>query len=207
MKIAILLGLPLSGKTTHAREINNYIDYSIPLVETGPIVLKAVADQGVETTPENIKRVVGSLKKEKGDAIFTVMAVEEIMNTYNENDVVFLSGVKARSEVDVVENLVGEDNVFLVSFHASFKTRHSRLLNEDRVLAAKQSNKTTEDMAMANDPERLRLRDYKELSYGLGDLMATADYVVNTEDKRWPHKSFDDTINQFKTIISELSEM
>jgi len=205
MKVVIILGLPLSGKSTHAIRVNEILDLNrdIPLVETGPFVYKAVENAGLESTPSNIKKVVKQLKEDEGDAVFTVRALEHIKESYSDMPVVFLSGVKAQSEVDVISNDIGRENVKLVSFHASFSTRHSRLLNEDRRNASK-GGKSVEDKAMAQDPSKLHLRDTKELSYGLGDLMALADYVINTEDVHWPHKSFPETLEDFKTVLEQI---
>ena len=105
--------------------------------------------------------------------------------------------------MEIIIDELGKENVYLVSFHASFDTRHSRLTNADRKEAS-EGSKSVEDQAMAVDPSKLVLRDTKELSYGLGELMALADYVVNTEDLLWPHKNFDDTIADFKTVINDI---
>jgi len=204
-RVIIILGLPLSGKSTHAIKVNEILELGaeIPLVETGPFVYKAVEEAGIEPTPANIKKVVQQLKENEGDAVFTVRALKFIQQNYSDFPVVFLSGVKARSEVDVIKEEMGDENVFLVSFHASFNTRHSRLLNEDRKESS-QGGKSVEDKAMAADPSKLHLRDSKELSYGLGELMALANYVINTEDKKWPHKSFDNTLEDFKSVIMQI---
>ncbi len=203
LKVIILVGLPLSGKSSHARILEQEED--IPLVETGTFVYKAVEERGLEATPENIVKVAGECKSQS-DSYFTERALEFIEENYNDKPVVFLSGVKAQSEVDLLRKKLGENNVFIVSFHASRPTRHGRLTNQDRQEASKQQGegKFTEDMAMANDISRFDLRDRKELSYGLGNLIALADYVINTEDKRWPFHSQEITLKQFKEIISEI---
>lgn len=203
MKVIILVGLPLSGKSTHARILEK--EENIPLVETGTFVYKAVEERGLEATPENIVKVAGECKAQS-DSYFTERALEYIEENYNDRPVVFLSGVKAKSEVDLLKNKLGDKNVFIVSFHASRETRHGRLQNKDRMEASKAQGegKLTEDIAMANDISRFDLRDNKELSYGLGNLIALADYVINTEDKRWPFNNAETTLKQFKEVIAEI---
>ncbi len=205
MKVVILVGLPLSGKSSHASVLKEKL--SIPLVETGTFVYEAVREEGLEATPENISKVAGARKSEN-DAYFTVKALEYIKENFSDKPVVFLSGLKARSEVDLCKERFGEDNVFLVTFHASVKTRHQRLMNKDRMESSKQTgdSKVTEDIAMANDISRFLARDKKELSYGVGELIALADYVINTEDKKWPFHNRDLTLEQFEGIIKSLSE-
>ncbi len=202
MKIIIILGLPLSGKTTHAKAVMN--DYNIPLVETGTFVYKAVEERGLEPIPENIVKVAGECKAQS-DSYFTERALEYALENYSEAKAIFMSGIKARSEVDFLKDKMGDNNVVLISFHASVTTRHQRLLNEDRKQeSAKAGSKGIEDVAMANDISRFNLRDNKELGYGLGTLMALADYVINTEDKKWPHHNFEITMKHFKTVLDEI---
>ncbi len=202
MKVIVILGLPLSGKTTHAKILVD--ELNIPLVETGTFVYKAVADRGLEPIPENVVKVAGECKA-ISDSCFTEMALEYAQEHYKDNEAIFMSGVKAQSEVDHLVNSLGKNNVFLVSFHASAETRHGRLLNKDRKEeSTKAGAKGVEDVAMANDKSRFDLRDNKELSYGLGRLMALADFVVNTEDILWPHHNFDITLKDFKRIVNEI---
>ncbi len=202
MKIIILLGLPLSGKTTHAKGVMN--EMNIPLVETGTFVYKEVEERGLDATPENVLMVVGELKS-KADHYLTEKAYNYAKENYTDAPAVFFSGIKAQSEVDFLIGEAGSDNVYLISFHASVRTRHARLLNVDRKAESK-GGKAQEDVAMASDINRFNLRDKKELSYGLGKLMALADYVINVEDKTWPYQKLDQTIEDFKIILSKIIE-
>ena len=59
---------------------------------------------------------------------------------------------------------------------------------------------------MAEDMSRFNLRDNKELGYGLGRLMALADFVINTENVLWPHTNFDNTLGEFKVILDEITK-
>ena len=202
MKVIVILGLPLSGKTTHAKILVD--ELNIPLVETGTFVYKAVAERGLEPIPENIVKVAGECKSQS-DSYFTERALEYAIDNHKDNQAIFMSGVKAQSEVDYLVNAMGKENVFLISFHASADTRHARLLNKDRKEeSTKAGAKGVEDVAMANDKSRFDLRDNKELSYGLGRLMALAHFVIITEDVLWPHHNFDITLKNFKRIIHEL---
>lgn len=200
MKIIIILGLPLSGKTTHAKAVID--EMGIPLVETGTFVYKAVKERGLEAVPDNILKVAGELKS-KSDSYFTERAYEYAKENYEDAPAVFFSGIKAQSEVDFLRREAGFENVFLISFHASVKTRHARLLNVDRKAESK-GGKAQEDVAMASDIRKFNLRDEKELGYGLGKLMALADFVVNTEDKSWPYSNFDKTVIEFKATLSDI---
>ncbi|MDH5401365.1 MAG: AAA family ATPase [Candidatus Heimdallarchaeota archaeon] len=206
MKIVVILGLPLSGKSTHARLVNDDPKFDIPLIETGKFVYKEVEERGLVAIPENIVKVASECKA-KSDAYFTEKAMEFVLENHKNKSIIFISGVKARSEVKFLKDKMGDENIILISFHASIQTRHDRLLNEDRKEeSSKQDGKSTEDLAMASDISRFNLRDNKELGYGLGELMALADFVINTEDKRWPHHTFENTMTQFKIILTKLTE-
>lgn len=202
MKVIILVGLPLSGKTTHAKDVTETMQ--IPLYETGTFVYKAVEESGLEATPENIVKIAGELKS-KSDSYFTEKALEYAMEKEGDDAIIFMSGIKAQSEIDYLNNSVGKENLFIISFHASSATRHARLLNEDR---KKESNargsKGVEDLAMSNDKSRFDMRDNKELGYGLGRLIALAHYVINTENRLWPNNNYEITLNQFNSILSEI---
>ncbi len=199
MKCIIVLGLPLSGKTTHAKAVE---DMEIPLVETGTFVYEAVKERGLEAVPENVVKVASELKS-NSDSYFTEKAYVYARENYSSYPAVFFSGIKAQSEVDFLRKEAGHKNVYLISFHASVDTRHGRLMNVDRKTESK-GEKAQEDIAMTEDRSRFDLRDEKELGYGLGKLMSLADYIVNTEDKLWPYNNFDKTLEDFKIILSDI---
>ena len=202
MKVIILLGLPLSGKTTHAKAVSS--ELNIPVVETGTFVYKAVEERGLEPIPENIVKVAGECKAQS-DSYFTEKALEFANEQHGDASAIFMSGIKGKSEVDYLKKAAGDSNVVLISFHASVDTRHKRLLNADRVEeSAKAGSKAKEDKAMADDKSRFQLRDNKELGYGLGRLMAQADYVINTENHLWPHTSYEATLKDFKLILTDI---
>lgn len=202
MKVIVMLGMPLSGKTTHAKVLQD--EMNIQLYETGTFVYKEVEERGLEATPENVKIVAGECKS-KSDSYFTEKTIDFVLLNNPDAKVIFISGVKALSEVNFLKEKLGVNNVLLVSFHASVDTRHARLMNADRQKAS-QGGKGVEDLAMSNDKSRFNIRDTKELGYGLGKLMALADFVVNTEDKKWPYNNFDTTLSNFKEIIKSVVE-
>ncbi len=200
VKIIVVVGLPLSGKTTHCKIIGE--KKGIPLVETGTFVFKEVEKRGLEATPENVQKVAGECKA-ISDSYFTERAVEFIETTHNDAPAVFISGIKARSEVEFLVEKFGKDNVKIIAFHASPDTRFARLGNPDRTDDTRGS-KTEEDKAMREDRTRFELRDRKELGYGVGTLIALSDHVINTEDRRWPYHNFEYTIREFGLIMDDI---
>ena len=200
MKIIVVVGLPLSGKTTHCAVISE--EKGIPMIETGTFVFKEVEKRGLEATPENVSMVAKECKS-ISDSYFTERAIEFALENYSDAPAIMLNGVKAMSEIQFLREKFGENNVKIVSFHASPPTRYARLNNPDR-MASDRGKKSEEDEAMRADKSRFEARDKKELGYGVGTLIALSDFVINTEDKKWPYHTFDYTIREFKMVVEDI---
>jgi len=200
VKIIVVVGLPLSGKTTHCAVISK--EKNIPMIETGTFVFKEVEKRGLEATPENVSKVAKECKS-ISDSYFTERAIEYAMEHHADAKAIMLNGVKAMSEVEFLRNKFSEENVKIVSFHASPPTRYARLNNPDR-MTSDRGKKSEEDEAMRADKSRFEARDQKELGYGVGTLIALSDFIVNTEDKKWPYHSFEYTIREFRLIVEEI---
>ena len=201
MKIIVLSGLPLSGKTTYAKKIGS--DYNMPLYETGNEVLEEVTGRGFEFTPENIKMVTDECKK-ISDSFFTERLMKKVDALPKDVPGVFISGIRAVSEIEVLKKTYGDDNVYVIAFHTSMKTRFNRLNNPDRVEDTKGA-KAEEDKLLRNYDNFLA-RNKKELGYGVGDVMALADYVMSTENERWPYVTIESNTRDFEIIIKEVLE-
>ena len=201
MKIIVLTGLPLSGKTTYAKKIGP--DYNMPLYETGTEVLEEVTGRGLDFTPENIKMVTDECKK-ISDSYFTERLMKKVDVLPDDVPGVFLSGIRAISEIEALKKHYGDDNVFVIAFHTSMKTRFNRLNNPDRIEDTKGA-KAEEDKLLRNFDNFLT-RNKKELGYGVGDVMALADYVMSTENERWPYVTIENNTRDFEIIIKEILE-
>ncbi|OLS32017.1 MAG: Adenylate kinase [Candidatus Heimdallarchaeota archaeon AB_125] len=199
MKIVVLSGLPLSGKTTYAKIIGP--KYKMPLYETGTEVLEEVTSRGFEFTPENIKMVTDDCKK-ISDSFFTERLMKKIDKLPDDVPGTFISGIRAVSEVEILRKHYGDENVFVIAFHTSMKTRFKRLDNPDRVEETKGA-KAKEDALLRNFDNFLA-RNKKELGYGVGDVMALAEYVMSTENKIWPYVTLEENETDFETIIKEI---
>ncbi len=202
MKVIILVGLALSGKTTYAKVIGP--KYNMPLYETGAEVLDEVTQRGLQFTPENIKLVTDECKK-ISDSYFTERLIKKVEKLPKDIPGVNLSGIRAESEVEVLKKHFGDDNVFIIAFHASIKTRYRRLSNLDRI-AETRGAKAEEDKIL-QDFDNFLARNRKELGYGVGNVIANADYVISTENERWPYSSIDNNTKEFETCVREILEL
>ncbi len=202
MKIIVLTGLPLSGKTTYAKKIGP--EYKMPLYETGTEVLEEVTGRGLDFTPENIKKVTDECKK-ISDSFFTERLMKKVDVLPDDVPGVFLSGIRATSEVDVLKKHYGSANVFVIAFHTSMQTRFDRLNNPDRIEETKGA-KAKEDVLLRNFDNFLA-RNKKELGYGVGDVMALADYVMSTENVLWPYVTVEKNTSDFEVIVREILKL
>ena len=198
MKIIVLTGLPASGKTVHAKIVGAKL--GIPNVETGTFVFQAVRKRGLDITPQNIVMVSKELKTQS-NSYFTEQAVEYIEKVYSTKPAVFLSGVRAESEVEFLRRRFGEKNITIIGFHASRSTRFARMFNPDRIEATGEaSDKRAEDEAL-RDFLNFVARDKKELVFGVGYLLASSDYLMNLEDRRWPFHIMARTMIEFEQVV------
>ncbi len=199
MKIIVLSGLPLSGKTTYAKKIGP--DYNMPLYETGTEVLEEVTGRGLNFTPDNIKMVTDECKK-ISDSYFTERLMKKVDTLPADILGVFISGIRAVSEIEILKKHYGNDNVFVIAFHTSMKSRFNRLNNPDRVEDTKGA-KAEEDKLLRNFDNFLA-RNKKELGYGVGDVIALADYMMSTENEIWPYVTVEKNAIDFEIIIKEI---
>ncbi len=199
MKIIVLSGLPLSGKTTYAKKLGP--KYKMPLYETGAEVLEEVTGRGLEFSPENIKKVTDECKK-ISDSYFTERLIKKVDALTADISGVFLSGLRAVSEIEVLKKHYGDENVFVIAFHTSMKTRFNRLNNADRV-AETTGAKAKEDILLRNFDNFLA-RNKKELGYGVGDVIALADYMMSTENELWPYVTIEKNNEAFEIILKEI---
>ena len=199
MRIIVLSGLPLSGKTTYAKKLGS--KYNMPLYETGTEVLEEVTGRGLEFSPVNIKKVTDECKK-ISDSYFTERLIKKVDALTDDIKGVFLSGLRAVSEIEVLKKHYGDDNVFVIAFHTSMKTRFNRLNNAERV-AETTGAKAKEDVLL-RDFDNFLARNKKELGYGVGDVMALADYMMSTENELWPYVKIQENAVAFEIILKEI---
>lgn len=189
MKIVVLSGLTGAGKSSISSPTTK--KYNIPILETGDIVYETVKEKGLKITPENIKAVSIEAKK-ISDAYFTEKLVEKAKKLYSDKPAIFVSGVRAVSEIEFLRNEFGPKNVLVMGFHASQDTRFHRLGNEDRKLHS--GEKAAEDALLQNFDNFLA-REKKELGFGIGSVFALADVIILNDDKTYPFATVQ--FNQF----------
>lgn len=203
MKILLVAGLPGSGKSTITKFVAN--KHGFPVVETGEMVYEEVKKMELSITPENLLEI-SKKAKAKSDSYFTERACEKLISTYPKAPLSFIIGVKSSSEVDFIKNKFGEENTKVIAVLASRSTRYKRVSKpkEDRIAANKSGkDKGSEDKALSNFNVFID-RDKKELSFGIGNIIAIADYFIVSDDLSYPYLKFEESCKDLESIIKEI---
>ncbi|MFQ6095216.1 MAG: AAA family ATPase [Candidatus Bathyarchaeia archaeon] len=175
-KIVIgVAGMPGAGKAT-AEEL--FREKGYPIIVMGDEVREEAKRRNLEPTPQNLGKVMLQIRAEEGPAVLAKRCIPKIKAAKSE--IVVVDGIRSPHEVDEFKRAFKD--FVLIAIHASPKTRFKRLLRRSR----------------SDDPrdwEAFIARDRRELSVGLGEVIATADYVVVNEGTR-RH-----LINELKRIL------
>ncbi len=158
-----LAGMPGSGKSL---VVETALAEGYAVVIMGDVVREETQKQGLKLTSKNIGKIMLELR-EKGGA--SVIADRCIPNIERQEGVkVIVDGVRSLSEVAAFK--LHFSKFSLIAVHASPITRFKRLYRRRR----------------SDDPngwELFRERDMRELGVGLGNAIATAEYLIVNENK------------------------
>ena len=159
-----LVGMPGAGKSLVVEEAQR-IGYAI--VTMGDVVREETRKRGLELNPKNVGQVMLELRKTGGNGVIAEKCIRKI--EHEESERVLVDGLRSLHEVDVFKARFPKFT--LVAIHASPITRFKRLNHRGR----------------SDDPDEwevFRERDIRELSVGLGNAVALAEYIIVNEDSR-----------------------
>ena len=159
-----LAGMPGSGKSLVV-ETARAEGYAV--VVMGDVVREETQKRGLKPTPKNIGKVMLELREKGGASVIADRCIPRIEQ--QKSGKVIVDGVRSLSEVDAFKAHFSKFS--LIAVHASPETRFKRLYRRRR----------------SDDPdgwELFRERDVRELGVGLGDAIATAEYLIVNENKR-----------------------
>ncbi len=164
-KIVIgVAGMPGAGKATVVEGAKK-MGYGI--VVMGDEVREETQSRGLEPTPENVGRVMLTLRQEGGPAAVAKRCIPKIEKT--KTLVVIVDGIRSLYEADAFKKHFPRFK--LLAIHSSPETRFRRLFKRRR----------------RDDPSRWETfleRDWRELHVGLGSVIASADVMIVNEGKR-----------------------
>lgn len=153
-------GMPAAGKEEAVR-VARRLGFSV--VRMGDVVREEAARRGLEMTDS---AVGGMAHQERVEFGFGVWAERTLPRLRGRR--ILIDGLRGKAEHDVFKRAFGR-RLVVVAVHASPETRYARVTRRDR-----------SDDARGRDA--LVARDERELGWGLGEVIATADiHVVNEE--------------------------
>lgn len=176
LKIIIITGMPGAGKSEVASAFHNA---GIPLIIMGDVIRQETRNRGLETNPENTKKVMLELRELHGLGAVATRCLDSLCK--HESDIIVIEGCRSIAEIDVFDDYAEE--VIVVCVHTSPKIRYSRLQERNR-----------EDAP--SNWEVFRERDIREVSVGLGAVIALSDIMLINEG----------TIDQIRKSSKELVE-
>lgn len=157
-----LAGMPGAGKSIIVN-VARTLGYGV--VVMGDEVREEAKRRGLEPTPENLGRIMLELRRLEGEAVIAKRCVPKILAA-GENKVI-VDGIRSLAEAEEFRR--NFPNFTLVAVHASPETRFRRLFHRQR----------------SDDPKSWKVfheRDMRELSVGLGNAIALAEYMVVNEE-------------------------
>ena len=160
--IVIVTGMPGSGKSKIVKEFERR---GFPSVSMGDLVREETVKRGLELTKENVAKVSIRLRQELGQNAVAKLAVERVKELLKSNPLVVIDGVRSLDEVGTFRGAFPDENIVIVAVHTSPRERFDRLRARGR----------------HDDPrswEEFEERDWKELKFGIGNVIAMADYMV-----------------------------
>ncbi len=158
MKLIIVTGMPGAGKSGIAEAFQ---ETGIPIIVMGDVIREETIKRGLDPNPENTKKVMLELREKGGPGAVAEFCVDELKGL--KTDTVVIEGCRSIAEIDVFDDCA--DEVVIVCVHSSPKERYNRLRERNRVDAPPTR-------------EVFRERDIREISVGLGGVIALSDIMV-----------------------------
>ncbi len=162
MKNSILLsvvGMPSSGKSTVAQIIKKCFGGCI--FSTGDIIRDEIKSRRLKYTPENDRAVSKWFHSGREELLISRLCAK-IKKC--KNRIIIIEGLRAPVEPTIIRKNL-KQSLTIISVSAPFAVRYRR------ELARKRFKKET--------VKYLRERDSRELKYGLGKILRTADYKIS----------------------------
>ncbi len=153
--------MPGSGKGAFQR-IFQRMGY--PVVIMGDEVREEAKRINHTPTPENLGKIMIQLRESEGPAAIAKRCIPKLKKKTEK--IVGIDGIRSLSEVKEFKKHFPK--FVTIAIHASPQTRYERLSRRKR----------------SDDPqnwETFSQRDQRELSVGMGDVIATADYMIVNE--------------------------
>lgn len=161
LRIIIVTGMPGAGKSEVAQAFR---DTGVPIIVMGDVVRDETRKRGLDANPENTRKVMLELRERNGLGAIAKHCLDHLRRL--ESDVIVIEGCRSIAEIDVFDDYA--DEVIIICVHSSPKVRYTRLRDRNRPDAPPTW-------------ENFRERDIREISVGLGGVIALSDIMLINE--------------------------
>lgn len=175
--LVLVAGMPGSGKSVFSDVARSL---GIPVITLGDVVREEVAKRGLPVNPENMAVVAQELRDRYGKHSIAMLSLDRVQKALENSCIVIIDGIRSLEEVEYLRSSIDAE-VVLVGIHSSPKMRFTRLISRSRADDPKNWSEFVE-------------RDFRELSWGLGNVIALSDVILVNEG----------SIDDFKSAIRNL---
>ncbi len=162
-RVIAVCGLPASGKGEFATIL---ADTGIPVLSMGDMIRAEVKKLNLKENPEIFGEIAQQLRQQFGDDVLAIRlcsAVDELLQHHN---IVLIEGLRGVAEYDVF-NAHWQDRFSTIAIIADTEVRFQRIQLRGR--------------AEDGDRDSLKIRDEREIGWGLNKLIAQADYRISND--------------------------
>jgi len=160
MKILVTTGMPGAGKEEFLKICQAR---GAKVVRMGDVVREKAKEFGLDPSDSSVGTLANDERKRYGMDIWAKRTIPFVGG-----DLVVIDGTRGPDEIKAFKNAFGEA-LKVVAIHSSQKVRFERLKGRGRP----DSPATMEEF---------ETRERRELAWGLGEVIAQADYMVLNED-------------------------
>ncbi|OQX22404.1 MAG: hypothetical protein BWK75_00795 [Candidatus Altiarchaeales archaeon A3] len=157
MKILCITGMPCAGKTTAI----NFLRSKFSVVSMGDAIRKEMKEKNIS---EDMREYSTDIRK-KDKCYVAKICIPELKKIQNA-EICIVDGIRNYEEIEEFGKFY---DVTLIAIHASPKKRYERFVKRMRT----DDNLTYEGFIR---------RDINELSWGLGNVIALSDLIIQNED-------------------------
>jgi len=162
-RVIAVCGLPASGKGEFATIL---ADTGIPVLSMGDMIRAEVKKLNLKENPEVFGEIAQQLRQQFGDDVLAIRlcsAVDELLQHHN---IVLIEGLRGVAEYDVF-NAHWQDRFSTIAIIADTEVRFQRIQLRGR--------------AEDGDRDSLKIRDKREIGWGLSKLIEQADYRISND--------------------------
>ena len=162
-RVIAVCGLPASGKGEFAAVL---AESGIPVLSMGDMVRAEVKKRDIEEYPEVFGEVAQQLRQQFGDDVLAVRLCSAVDTLLEDHNIVLIEGLRGVAEYDVFF-AHWQERFSTVAVTAEVDVRFHRIQMRGR--------------AEDGDRDSLKIRDEREIGWGLDKLIVQADSVIDND--------------------------